>query len=74
MDQNTLTHILNMKNMRKISKNLKNMKNIPKNLKNYRKLNTKTISNTSPNPELTDQPKAFLRAKFLYKCKSGFGK
>ena len=45
-----------------------------KNLKNYKKLNTKTISNTGPNPELTDQPKAFPRAKFLCKCKSGFGK
>ena len=31
------------------------MKNIPKNLKNYRKLNPKTISNTGPIPELTDQ-------------------
>ena len=74
MDQNTLTQILNMKNMKKISKNLKNIKNIPKNLKNYWKLNIKTISNTSSNLELTDQPKAFPRAKFLYKCKSGFGK
>ena len=43
-----------MKNMKKISKNLKNMKNILKNLKNYRKLNTKTISNTGSNLELTD--------------------
>ena len=36
MDQNTLTQILNMKN-------------IPKNLKNYKKLNPKTISNTGSN-------------------------
>ena len=38
------------------------------------KLNPKTISNTGPNLELTDQPKAFSRAKFLCKCRKCFWK